>query len=181
MNDSVSSNRFAPPQALVSDEALASEGLQLATRLQRFCATFIDGLFAMVLSAVVMLPMYGTSYFQTMARDKSAVLGGLVLYVSIFYVVEGLFLYRRSQSLGKIAMALRIVRPDGSHASFGRAFGVRLVAFGLSGYIPLVGPFVSLVDVLFIFGKRRRCLHDLAADTIVVTAASAPLPAAAAA
>jgi uncharacterized RDD family membrane protein YckC len=179
MNDSVSSNRFAPPQALVSDEALAGEGLQLATRWQRFCATFIDGLFVLALSAAVMLPMYGTSYFQTMAHDKTAVLGGLVLYVSIFYIVEGWFLYQRSQSLGKIAMGLRIVRPDGSHASFGRAFGVRLVAFGLAGYIPIVGPLVDLVDVVFIFGKRRRCLHDLAADTIVVTAASAPLPAAA--
>jgi uncharacterized RDD family membrane protein YckC len=38
----------------------------------------------------------------------------------------------------------------------------------LLGAIPYVGWLVSLVDPLLIFGKDRRCLHDLIADTIVV-------------
>jgi uncharacterized RDD family membrane protein YckC len=34
--------------------------------------------------------------------------------------------------------------------------------------IPVVGRLINLVDPLLIFGKERRCLHDLIADTIVV-------------
>jgi uncharacterized RDD family membrane protein YckC len=37
----------------------------------------------------------------------------------------------------------------------------------LSG-IPYAGGLITLVDLLLIFGKERRCLHDLMADTIVV-------------
>jgi uncharacterized RDD family membrane protein YckC len=32
----------------------------------------------------------------------------------------------------------------------------------------LLGAFYSIADVLFIFGKDRRCLHDLLAGTRVV-------------
>jgi hypothetical protein len=36
--------------------------------------------------------------------------------------------------------------------------------------IPFVGKAVNLIDPLLIFGKEKRCLHDLIADTIVVDA-----------
>ena len=34
--------------------------------------------------------------------------------------------------------------------------------------IPVAGQFFWLVDVLFIFGRSRRCVHDHIADTVVV-------------
>ncbi len=179
MNESTPANRFAPPQAHI-DEPVLAEGLQLATRWQRFGAAWVDGMFALGVAAAVMLPMYGTQYFHLMTTDKSKILGGLALYLSIFYVVEGWFLYQRNQSLGKMALGLRIVRADGQRPSFARIFGARLLAFGALGHIPVVGPFIGLFDALFIFGSGRRCLHDRVADTIVVTAASAPLSGAAA-
>jgi hypothetical protein len=37
---------------------------------------------------------------------------------------------------------------------------------GLLGIIPLYG----IIDLLFIFGQRRQCIHDLIADTIVIKA-----------
>jgi uncharacterized RDD family membrane protein YckC len=36
--------------------------------------------------------------------------------------------------------------------------------------LPTVGPFAGLIDVLFIFLKDRRCLHDHIAGTVVVRA-----------
>ncbi len=171
MDDHAQNNPFAPPRTLVADVAI-TEGVELATRTSRFCAALIDALLAIALSIAVMLPMYGSNYYVLMAGSKLAVLAGTLIYVAIFYAIEGWFLYQRSQSVGKIVMGLRIVRTDGNAASFGRAFGLRLFLFGLLGRIPFVGPLVGFVDALFIFGESRRCLHDRLADTIVVTAIS---------
>jgi uncharacterized RDD family membrane protein YckC len=179
MSDNNQINPFAPPGAAVSD--VAGEGPQLATRGARFGAAFIDGLVAMAIGFAVLWPMYGKGYFAMAAQGISTILPGLLVYMAIFYAIEGFFLYTRSQSLGKMALGLRIVRTDGSWASVGRTLGVRLVGFGLLGFVPVVGPFIGLIDVLFIFGSSRRCLHDRAADTIVVEAASSPIPAAVAA
>jgi len=38
----------------------------------------------------------------------------------------------------------------------------------LVSQVPQVGGLIGLVDILFIFGKERRCLHDLLAGTRVV-------------
>jgi uncharacterized RDD family membrane protein YckC len=173
-------NRFAPPRTNVEDIA-ATDGPQLASRAQRFAGALIDGLFALAVSLAVMLPLYGLAYARMMSQSKLSVLPGLLAYLAIVYAIEGWFLYQRSQSLGKMAMGLRIVRVDGSPASFGRIFGLRLVLFGLIGFVPLIGPFFGIIDALFIFGSSRRCLHDFAADTIVVSASSSKTAAALAA
>ena len=175
MDDTTQANRFAPPGSHVEDLG-GDDGLELATRGQRFAGALIDGLFALAVSLAVMLPMYGRGYAMMMSRSKLSVLPGMLVYLAIVYVVEGWFLHQRSQSLGKMAMGLRIVRPDGGAAGFGRSFGLRMALFGLCGFIPFIGPFIGIIDALFIFGAPRRCLHDYVADTVVATAASAPLP-----
>jgi hypothetical protein len=53
-------------------------------------------------------------------------------------------------------------------ASLGRLFGLRMLVPGFIGAVPLIGPFFSLADALFIFGEPRRCIHDYIADTKVV-------------
>jgi hypothetical protein len=35
-------------------------------------------------------------------------------------------------------------------------------------YIPVAGPFLSLIDSGFIFSKQKRCAHDYVAGTMVV-------------
>ena len=172
VDDNAQPNPFAPPRAAVADMDPLVDGPALGGLGARFAAAMIDGIFALALSLAIMLPMYGTDYFQMAASSKLSVLTGMLVYLGLFYAVEGWFLYQRSQSLGKMALGLRIVRRDGSPASFGRKFGLRLVGFGLLGWIPIVGPFIGLADCLFIFRASRRCLHDELADTIVVTAAS---------
>ena len=62
--------------------------------------------------------------------------------------------------------ASRSCAADGSPASLGRLIWLRNVVNGLISIIPLYG----LVDMLFIFGESRQCLHDKIADTIVVKA-----------
>ena len=55
----------------------------------------------------------------------------------------------------------RLARPRSAASS-----GCATSSTALLGVIPLY----ALVDLLFIFGERRQCIHDLIADTIVVRA-----------
>jgi uncharacterized RDD family membrane protein YckC len=77
-------------------------------------------------------------------------------------------LYRSGQTIGKRALDIAVVRSDGSPVALSRYIFLRVAPMWLLGLIPLVGRFIGLVDPLLIFGKERRCLHDLIADTIVV-------------
>jgi uncharacterized RDD family membrane protein YckC len=77
-----------------------------------------------------------------------------------------LLVARYGQTIAKRMLDIKVVRSDGSQASLGRIFWLRNVVNTLLGVIPLC----SIIDPLFIFGERRRCIHDLIADTIVVKA-----------
>jgi uncharacterized RDD family membrane protein YckC len=83
-----------------------------------------------------------------------------------FCVLQLVLLARAGQTLGKKLTRIKIVRSDGSRASFGRILGLRIVLTAVLGIIPLF----SLIDVCMIFGAEQRCVHDLIADTIVVRA-----------
>ncbi len=172
MDDIDSNNRFTPPKADVADIPTDQDGRPvLATRGSRFGAALVDILIEIAVYFMVMLPLYGIEQFRH-AGNHSEQLPGDIFYYALAYALEGWFLYRSSQSIGKIALGLRIVRLDGSRASFVRTFWLRTVAVGAVAFVPYVGLLFVFVDCLFIFGPSRRCLHDYLADTIVVTAAS---------
>jgi uncharacterized RDD family membrane protein YckC len=167
------SNRFAPPNTPVTEPLPLDEAAQLASRWQRFCAAFVDGLIAGAIALVVLIPMYGAGSLMTLGRTPMHFIGGLAIDYLIYCCIQGWFLYDTSQTLGKKAVGLRIVRPDNSHADFGRLI-LRLAIMTFNGIVPYIGKVFGLIDVLFIFGSSRRCLHDMMVDTIVVTAASSP-------
>ena len=70
------------------------------------------------------------------------------------------------QSIAKKILGIKVVRTDGSPVSLGRLIGLRNVVNTLISLIPLY----SIIDILFIFGESRKCLHDKLADTIVIKA-----------
>ena len=72
------------------------------------------------------------------------------------------------QSIGKRMVGIKVVRKDGSPASFARIFLLRNVVNGLPNLLPYVGWLYQLVDPLLIYQESRQCLHDRIADTIVV-------------
>src|SRR6185295_20410478 len=77
-----------------------------------------------------------------------------------------MYMSRNGQSIAKKLLHIKVVRIDGSSVSLGRLIWLRNVLNGLISFIPLY----SIVDVLFIFGESRQCLHDRIAGTIVVRA-----------
>jgi uncharacterized RDD family membrane protein YckC len=124
----------------------------LATRGQRLAAGFVDGL---VFAGI------GVLVFASSA-----------LAIVAFVLVAAINLWllaRHRASIGKRVLGIRMARSDGSEAGLARLVFLRGLARCIVTSIPYLNLLI-VVDLLFIFGKRRRCLHDYIADTIVVKA-----------
>jgi uncharacterized RDD family membrane protein YckC len=143
---------------------------QLATLGQRFVGAIIDGL----ISAAVIVPIgFAMGVYSTNAVHKPGFMEttGLALAgFAIFVAIHWTFLNATGQTIGKKVAKTRIVTMDGKKPGMGDLVGKRYAFMNLIGLIPLVGGIVSLVNILFIFRKDRRCLHDLIGGTQVVKA-----------
>ena len=132
----------------------------LAGRGSRLAAVIIDGI------------IYGGSFVflaisAALLRDMVfVVFVALAIPVAIF-IYQMVLLTKYGQTLGKKALGIRIVKMDTQeNGGFVPNVLLRLVVNGLLGLIP----FYSIVDILFIFGSDRRCIHDWIAGTQVIEA-----------
>jgi len=95
---------------------------------------------------------------------------GLIAYLVIFMVINGYLLVTKGQTLGKLALGIRIVDAVSNGAATAvKILGLRYVLVMLVGAIPIIGGLLGLIDFLFIFREDRRCVHDLIAGTKVVS------------
>ena len=176
------SNRFAKqfedanPYAAPAAEGLYREdGLdfQPARRLTRLAAVIADGLIGMVVAIPLFIGMVLSEPNEGPPNNGVLFMlfGTFFVAILAFGIVQMYLLARDGQTLGKKAVRVRIVMyDDGSNPGFWRAVGLRGFVNGLFGGIPLIGPLYSLLDILFIFGPERRCIHDYLAGTRVVEA-----------
>lgn len=140
-------------------------GPPLADRDVRLLARLLDRSLVLVtvLPAVLILTV-GQPEPET-NRIVSSVVNYAVLGSAVgLALTQWLLLSLRGQSLGKLALGIRIERTDGSPAGFLRTVVLRdwpFVAFAATGLL-------AVVDGLLIFGRDRRTLHDRLADTRVV-------------
>lgn len=169
------SNPYAAPAAVVEDVAgHYADDLESrkASRGKRLGAALLDGLVGAPgagLFAWAFVMRYNAALQNFPVPQTSNMLfflGGLLLLGVC--VINCVMLHRSGQTIGKRALDIAVVRSDGSPISLLRYIFLRVVPMWLLGMVPLVGRFVGLIDPLLIFGKERRCLHDLIADTIVV-------------
>lgn len=86
----------------------------------------------------------------------------------LFLLVQGYLLHTQGQTIGKKLLKIRIVSLDDELLGIGQLYFVRYLTFSLIAQIPLVGALIGIVNVLFIFGQDRRCLHDRLAGTKVI-------------
>jgi len=163
------SNPYAPPGAAVGDIVDPSAEIVPASRGVRLGAAMLDGI---VFGAMVYLPMLFGLLLQSAVADPG---GSAPLLVGSLLALVGLvawswltirFVKRNGQSIGKKLLNIKVVRTDGSPISLGRLFWLRNVVNVLLGIVPFYG----LIDILFIFGESRQCLHDKLADTTVAQA-----------
>lgn len=158
--------RYAPPQAAVVDVEPGNAGPgTLAGRGKRLAAVLID--------SVLLFPVGLVALGAEPTLESAGIILAAIaaLWIIAVVVVQLYMLNKSGQTIGKRLLKVRIVRKDGSRASLGRLFGLRYLVPALLGVIPLIGSVFGLADALAIFGKDRRCLHDLMADTVVIEAA----------
>lgn len=169
MSSASDDNRFAPPLAHVEDVVQTGTGT-LAGRGTRLLAVLVDALLAGLAFGVLawLTPINVFNPKGGMSGFVGVLLIQVVLGFIIFLAIHGYLIATRSQTVGKALLKIRIVRTDGSPASFARIVGLRYLPTSVIAPIPLVGALYGLVDSLMIFNQPRRCVHDFIADTIVV-------------
>ncbi len=143
----------------------------LASRGARLGAALLDSLLALAVMGPAMAAFGffdGFPHLEPLSREDQLVLA--VAGFAFFLAMHGYLLYTRGQTVGKRLVGIRIVRRDRSRADFGIIVGLRVVPLSIAAQIPLVGQLLTFLDVLFIFTKERRCIHDRIADTVVVRA-----------
>lgn len=135
---------------------------ELATPWARLAAFIIDALIIGILPLIL-----GVVAFASGEDEASfgLILAGLVIFIVIL-VVQMVLLGTRGQTIGKIALKIRIVDAQtGAHPGWPRLVLLRTIVNSLLSGITII---YWIVDSLFIFRGDHRTIHDLYSGTHVV-------------
>ena len=141
----------------------------LAERGSRLGAVVLDVLMACACIApgVVVMLAGGDD------NDTTKIIGALLICLAFLALatIQIYLLTTRGQTIGKKIVGVKIVRyADNSSPGFVYACLLRSIVPSMISGVPFLGALFSLVDICFIFGEERRCLHDLIAGTKVLKA-----------
>ncbi|MDZ4404105.1 RDD family protein [Prosthecobacter sp.] len=164
------------------DHELASLGQRLAAKLIDW-AMLLAPLFVMLMALmdagfeaeIRALQNDPTAMMDALQRqiDKMQTMGNTTVLamswlVVILVLANVILLSIRGQSIGKLLTGIQIVRSgDGSKAGFIKTVLLRWFLFAIVESIRFIGPVLMFGNILLIFRKDRRCMHDLVADTMV--------------
>ncbi len=135
----------------------------------RFLAVLIDGIILFVVDTILNFAILGTSAARlaTNPAGVGAAMSSIgliwLISVAIQCAYETYFIGKMGATPGKMAMGLKVVRPDGSPVDYARAAG-RYFAKILSAIILFIG------YIMVGFDSQKRGLHDMICDTRVIKA-----------
>ena len=144
---------------------------QLASRGKRLAAAVLDififfPLVVLVAQPLGLINISDPAKMQDFNLDQSIKL--FIIGQVLFLLVQGYLLHTQGQTIGKKLLKIRIVSLDDKLLGIGQLYFVRYLTFSLIAQIPIIGALIGIVNVLFIFGQDRRCLHDRLAGTKVI-------------
>ena len=143
---------------------------ELASPWARLAAVIID--YLILLAVVVPLSAIAALTFaanQLENDDASGVIAVAVVAFITVMIIQMVLLGTRGQTIGKIAMKVRIVDAQtGDHPGWARLVLLRSIVNGILTGIPFLGTIYWIVDSLFIFRADHRTIHDLYSGTHVV-------------
>ena len=141
----------------------ASDKNELASRGKRLSAVIVDIFIFLPLVLLVARPLGLIEISENETIEPIGMEQKVKLFITgqlIFLLVQGYFLHSRGQTIGKILLKIRIVNQNDDLLGIGKLYFLRYFLFNLAAQIPIVGWILALVNILFIFGKDQRCLHD---------------------
>jgi uncharacterized RDD family membrane protein YckC len=142
---------------------------QLASRWQRLGASLLD--------VLIMLPItlpitYFTGGFEGITTHAKPSIGYTLLMgivgLFVFCLLNGNLLIKNGQTIGKKIVGIKITDLKGNNPGLVQHLIPRYAFYYFIALIPIVGQYISLISVLFIFGEEKRCGHDYIASTKVL-------------
>ena len=149
-----------------------------ATRGLRLLAFMIDTAIVWIISTFVIRFGYGAFFTLNLRRlvmgdqeyIKALFLVVILSSCLIYLILNGYLLYKYGQTIGKKIIGIKITDLKGKIPSLTKTYLIRFLLPSLICSMPVIGVLLWFTDVLFIFGKSKRCLHDYIAETKVMFA-----------
>ena len=150
--------------------------IKLATRGLRLLAFMIDIAIVWVISTFII--KFGTFFSLDFGKlfmgdqeyIKALFLVTILSSCLIYFIVNGYLLRKHGQTVGKKIIGIKITDLKGKTPSLTKSYLLRFLLPSLICSMPVLGIFLWFTDVLFVFGKNKRCIHDYIADTKVMFA-----------
>ncbi|MFF7729605.1 RDD family protein [Streptomyces sp. NPDC008001] len=142
----------------------------LANRFKRLVARIIDSLLVSIPVTVVFKAAMWDWDPANWNDGRSTSLG--IIIAVVYFVYEGLMLTRRGQTVGKMAMSIRVAMLENGAIPEGGPGWTRAAVYSLPQVVPCCGFLFWLVNVLWCTWDMpyHQCVHDKAAKTVVVSA-----------
>ncbi|TDC19112.1 RDD family protein [Streptomyces sp. 8K308] len=143
----------------------------LANRGRRLVARIIDAIIIGVPVTLLMWPLVGDYGWD--GDGGGGAYGSEAVVLVVYFLYEGLMLSARGQTLGKMAMRIRVAMLNDGSVPRGNPAWYRAGVYSLPQLLPCIGFVFWLVNVLNCTWDRpyRQCVHDKAAKTVVVSTA----------
>ncbi|MFE2429694.1 RDD family protein [Streptomyces sp. NPDC059373] len=145
----------------------------LATHGQRFLARLIDTVPLIVLWVIVSVVVFAGNWSDAGGIGFGRQLLVYVIVYGVYFVYEGVMVSRTGQTLGKMALKIRVARLADGNAP-GNDGWQRAAVYVLPGILSAIciGAVFWLLNVLWCTWDKpyQQCLHDKAAKTVVVQA-----------
>ena len=152
-----------------SETSAGGSSSRLASHGKRLLGAGLDAIFAVAIGSVLSRVVAKlTGHARTLTTQEA--------WMLVPMMAQWALIASRGQTVGKMLLRMRIVRTSGAKVDFLhgvvlRAWPVLAIQLGPALLSPSLKPLTGilyLVDVLFIFGAARRCVHDRIAGTRVI-------------
>jgi uncharacterized RDD family membrane protein YckC len=149
----------------------------LAGLIRRPLATIIDFILIPVFAFLLMLVSGAMEHAEAYAGSQF-IIRPIILGVASYVLVNGWLLFSRGQTVGKALMGITILSEKTGEKAALPSLLIRALFFptlylvipAILGITSFFLPWLALIvvlDQMFVFGKKRQCLHDVVCGTTV--------------